>query len=828
MKRLFLTVFTILMLCASAFAIWDINYENVTNDMHLETLLKDIHGDRRGIYTYANGLTVDNINNNIYEWNENSEDLLWTVSSDWWTLSSTTSASVSFGTLVPNVDSIDVDSDIYFNPRATEPADTTGRVYYDDTNGVLAYYGASSWVALSSGTGDNTLDNAYDQGGSGSGRTITASDGAVTITSTDADTAYLLSVTPTPSSSAATGGVQITSGANATQDALNIVNSGSGDDIQAGAGAFTVSAAGAVASGNLAVTGTASVSSTFTASAGVTLDSGGTVTNATDTEIQFAEDTEDFSIDFVTDEIDFKSGTGVVTVGWGDLDAHTGLNTLAFDAAASSITLAADGAGDDFTVGVTGAQNSSLIISSAGTAADALQVTASAGGIDIASSGGAGEDIDVSTSGSSINLTSAEADGAAIVLNASDSAGGIDIDCGTGTFDLLVTGGAMSIDAQNAASNVSLVSNGAGDDFTVSLTGATDSSLILSSTGTEADALQITASAGGIDIAATGAAGQDVDISNTGGSVNISADEDIATGIVINSSTGGIDITADGAAAKDLDLTCTNGSINLVSGEAVVASTFINSSGGVDVDAVDDIALTITSGTGGEDILLTQTGGNDSGIIITTAGTGSDAISLQMDGTGGGLDVDTDDGAISIVADGAANGDITVDSEDDMALTAAGDLTVTVTGTTTLPTSILRTTSVELTNSDIKNLRGTPKELVAAPGAGALIEFISAILILDYGSDVLTESADNMAMEYDGGSAATASEAIEATNFIDQGADTITTAVPVKDVIDAASDIVNKNLCLAQTGDGEYGGNGSNDSTMTVIITYRVHSTLGL
>lgn len=140
----------------------------------------------------------------------------------------------------------------------------------------------------------------------------------------------------------------------------------------------------------------------------------------------------------------------------------------------------------------------------------------------------------------------------------------------------------------------------------------------------------------------------------------------------------------------------------------------------------------------------------------------------------------------------------------------------------------LLTATVELSNADIKGLQGAAKELVAAPGAGSLLEFVSAMLILDYGSEVLTESADNLAIEYDNGSAAAASQTIEATNFVDQGADTISNAFPKNDVIDAAADIVNKNLALINNGDGEYGGNASNDTTMTVIITYRLHDTLGL
>lgn len=137
----------------------------------------------------------------------------------------------------------------------------------------------------------------------------------------------------------------------------------------------------------------------------------------------------------------------------------------------------------------------------------------------------------------------------------------------------------------------------------------------------------------------------------------------------------------------------------------------------------------------------------------------------------------------------------------------------------------IKTATVNLTNAQIKAMRASPVELVAAPGAGNVLEFMGAILILNYGSNVLTESTDNMAVEYNAGTAATASDAIESGSFIDAAADTITTAVPVKDVVDASADIVNKNLALANTGDGEFGGNAGADTLMTVITTYRVHAT---
>lgn len=132
---------------------------------------------------------------------------------------------------------------------------------------------------------------------------------------------------------------------------------------------------------------------------------------------------------------------------------------------------------------------------------------------------------------------------------------------------------------------------------------------------------------------------------------------------------------------------------------------------------------------------------------------------------------------------------------------------------------------VSLTNAEIIGMRGAAKTLVAAPGAGKVLEFVSAILKMNYGgSNVFTESSDNMAIKYTDGSGAAVSDTIEATNFIDAAATTTTNAIVKKDNIVAYANAANKALVLHNTGDGEYAGNAAADNTMDVIVTYRVHT----
>lgn len=132
------------------------------------------------------------------------------------------------------------------------------------------------------------------------------------------------------------------------------------------------------------------------------------------------------------------------------------------------------------------------------------------------------------------------------------------------------------------------------------------------------------------------------------------------------------------------------------------------------------------------------------------------------------------------------------------------------------------TIKVSIPATEIKTLRATPKELVAAQGANVLIEFVSAMLVLTAGSEVLSETTDNLVIEYDDGSAAPVTGDIETTGFIDQAADTITNAIPIGDTIDASADVINKNLAIVNTGDGEIAGNASDDAVLNVYITYRV------
>lgn len=137
--------------------------------------------------------------------------------------------------------------------------------------------------------------------------------------------------------------------------------------------------------------------------------------------------------------------------------------------------------------------------------------------------------------------------------------------------------------------------------------------------------------------------------------------------------------------------------------------------------------------------------------------------------------------------------------------------------------SLIKYAEVSLTNAEFKAIRATPITLVAAPGAGKMIEFLSAEIFFDY-TGAYTESADNMAIKYTNGSGTAVSETIEATGFVDATADTAIKVAPATSAAIAKTAMENKALVLHNTGDGEYGG-GNAANAIRVKVAYRVHAT---
>jgi len=139
------------------------------------------------------------------------------------------------------------------------------------------------------------------------------------------------------------------------------------------------------------------------------------------------------------------------------------------------------------------------------------------------------------------------------------------------------------------------------------------------------------------------------------------------------------------------------------------------------------------------------------------------------------------------------------------------------------------TVTVDLTAGQLQTLKATPRELVAAQGAGTLIEFVSAVLVLDWGTaQYVQDNADeDFAILYDDGNGEQIATQ-DSTGFITSNADAImiinASGLGDGSAITSAAN-VNKNIAIANIGTTEW---QTGDSPVRVLVTFRVHNSLGL
>jgi hypothetical protein len=140
------------------------------------------------------------------------------------------------------------------------------------------------------------------------------------------------------------------------------------------------------------------------------------------------------------------------------------------------------------------------------------------------------------------------------------------------------------------------------------------------------------------------------------------------------------------------------------------------------------------------------------------------------------------------------------------------------TGATTIAgLGLVQAATVALTNAEFLAIRATPKQLVAAPGAGFVLEFLEGLITIDY-TAAYTESADNLAVRYTNTTGVIVST-IETTGFVDATADSAMSMVALPPT--TAPLAINAALVLHGTGDGEFGG-GNAANVITVTTRYRI------
>ncbi len=124
---------------------------------------------------------------------------------------------------------------------------------------------------------------------------------------------------------------------------------------------------------------------------------------------------------------------------------------------------------------------------------------------------------------------------------------------------------------------------------------------------------------------------------------------------------------------------------------------------------------------------------------------------------------------------------------------------------------------IALTNLEVRAINSAPQTLVAAPGAGYVTEFISAVLILDW---VAAAYANNGILGvYQTNAAGTVlSDTVALADLLAKVADTI---VVLQALSADVTLLANKALVLSAAG----GDSITGDSPVRIKIAYRIHAT---
>lgn len=536
---------------------------------------------------------------------------------------------------------------LLFDPQTSAPAAAEGKVYYNDTANALYLYNGSAWIAVDT-AGGSTLDEAYDMGGVGVGRTIDAGDGAVNITNTDADTAFLVTLNASPGSSAALGGMEITVGSNSTENGIEFENSGTGDDVQGTGDTWAVTKAGAatftsIASvGDIQFTGS-NYNTLFDASdEGFEFQDNATLNIGTGKDFVFSYDGTDFNLEAAAANDMFRFGETTHF----DFVIHgeTNTNEVTFDTDDSALSCTFDG----FDLHMNDAD---------------ILIFGDDTDISIAYDGASGDDLDITGSGKEIAF-GADDEGMDLVWHTETTGDNVLFD--ESAVEVLFTDVDLQLDDDadliigsdddwviecDSAEKLEFIPSQATDDQVVAFGDADHTSDLLWYTKSSGSIITIDASADIMDFDGIDLRFDDGDFLKFGDDSDFTLD---------SSTTKILDVTP-GAASDDYKV------------------YFGLDQSGVDIKAFGATTGEYWSFDASADSVIANLGN----VSYTTTDAEADQFKVDATGTvaGNAIVFETTNGGVQINADGEANGDISIDAADDMTLTAAGNLTLAVTGT---------------------------------------------------------------------------------------------------------------------------------------------------
>ena len=445
------------------------------------------------------------------------------------------------------------------------------------------------------------------------------------------------------------------------------------------------------------------------------------------------------------DAIVISAGASDATKGGIDIDAYPASGLSAPTLVITNNSAAAD---QDLKIEQKGPVDASLLLSSAGTGVDAIELNASAGDISIMHAAGKkvifnkdiegiishtsnadAEDFEIEQLGAfdaSLILYSAGTGDDAIDIEA--EFGGVTVDAAA-TKDVLVIGGQVAlVSKDNTASAISLTANqGASETIVLTNTQGTDPAAInfeasaggvlvsadgniadaiklhatagaaqtialLNTAGTSSGAIAFTSVAGGINIDA--ATGKDVSI--TGGKIALTPEDNAASAITLTTNTGpaetivitntlgtvpaainleasagGVLVSADGSLADAIKLDATAGGIDIFASGAApdedIDIVATGSSVNIQSTESDAAAIVIKSTVGGIDILAEAATGDTDNENIDITATGSSVIITSTEDVEDAIGLYTTHGGIEIWAEGAG-----VAASDDIDIVAIG------------------------------------------------------------------------------------------------------------------------------------------------------------
>lgn len=137
--------------------------------------------------------------------------------------------------------------------------------------------------------------------------------------------------------------------------------------------------------------------------------------------------------------------------------------------------------------------------------------------------------------------------------------------------------------------------------------------------------------------------------------------------------------------------------------------------------------------------------------------------------------------------------------------------------------NVVQYANVTVTTAQLLALCATPVTILPAPGSGYAIQFLAALLYLPYNSIAYTiaNPTDYLNFRYANASGAIVSDNVNPTGFLDQKANTFTTARGKANQQVAASVAVNAPIVLHNSGAAEW---TAGNSPIQVRVSYTVHA----